>query len=155
MAPPVLFRQYACWRSSDPEVTTLTTSPFRYTRAIASTESHYPYYFTFQAYKNNSVCLIIITFCRHCARKSRNTGLHLSSSVSIGAGSLLILKMTRRGWTAHRGGVISAISMALMPIAQTSACGSICFSGCPSQEIVASTSHKSSFLSPCWPHFAI
>ena len=57
-----------------------------------------------------------------CDTKSINTGLHFSGWLSRGGGSRLIMKMTLSGCTFQRGGVISAISMALMPRAHTSTC---------------------------------
>ena len=60
------------------------------------------------------------TFRRAAARKLWKAGDQFCFSVSCGEGSRGIMKMTRMGWTAQRGGVTSAISMALTPRAHTS-----------------------------------
>ena len=60
------------------------------------------------------------TFLRAAARKLWKAGDQFCFSVSCGEGSRGIMKMTRMGWTAQRGGVTSAISMALTPSAHTS-----------------------------------
>ena len=61
-------------------------------------------------------------FCRQVATKLWSVRLQRASSASRGGGSRLIMKMTRIGCTAQRGGFTSAISMALMPSAHTSTC---------------------------------
>lgn len=62
------------------------------------------------------------TFCRHWATKSWKLRVHLSQSDSCGGGSREIMKITRMGCTAQRGGMVSAISIAEMPSAHTSTC---------------------------------
>mmetsp|Transcript_10969 Transcript_10969/g.46846 ORF Transcript_10969/g.46846 Transcript_10969/m.46846 type:complete len:657 (-) Transcript_10969:592-2562(-) len=64
--------------------------------------------------------LLRASFCRHRETKFLNESLHLSASRSAGAGSAVIMKMTRMGCTSCLGGFTSAISIALTPSAQTS-----------------------------------
>lgn len=61
-----------------------------------------------------------LTFCREDETKSWKAEDQRCLSASWGAGSREIMKMTRMGCTAQRGGVTSAISIALMPSAHTS-----------------------------------
>ncbi len=62
------------------------------------------------------------TLRRAAARKLWKAGDQRCFSTSCGEGSLGIMKMTRMGCTAQRGGVTSAISIALTPSAHTSTC---------------------------------
>lgn len=62
------------------------------------------------------------TLSRHIRMKSWKFSDHLSQSARRGASSLLIRKMTRIGCTVHRGGIVSAISIAEIPSAQMSTC---------------------------------
>ena len=62
------------------------------------------------------------TFCRDWATKSWKGKDHRLRSDSWGGGSLVIMKMTLMGFIVHFGGWDSAISMAVMPKAQTSTC---------------------------------
>mmetsp|Transcript_12002 Transcript_12002/g.28467 ORF Transcript_12002/g.28467 Transcript_12002/m.28467 type:complete len:248 (-) Transcript_12002:713-1456(-) len=60
------------------------------------------------------------SFWRQLAQKSCIGRLHRSFPARCGGGSRLIMKITRMGWTAHRGGTCSAISIAEMPSDHTS-----------------------------------
>ena len=61
------------------------------------------------------------TLVRQFHKKSWKMGdQSYGAAASLGAGSLLILKITRSGCTSQLGGLSSAISMALMPSAHTS-----------------------------------
>lgn len=63
-----------------------------------------------------------LTLRRAAARKLWKAGDQRCFSASFGEGSRGIMKMTRMGCTAQRGGVTSAISIALTPNAHTSTC---------------------------------
>ena len=62
------------------------------------------------------------TFVKHRRTKSWKVSVHFSHSESLGGSSRLMRKMTRIGWTVHRGGMVSAISIAVMPSAHMSTC---------------------------------
>ena len=65
---------------------------------------------------------VVCTLSRHIRIKSWKFSDHLSQSESRGASSRLMRKITRIGCTVHRGGIVSAISIAEIPRAQMSTC---------------------------------